>query len=430
MRFPCAVLMILAVTFAAAADDRFTGGAPLQAPAKEKSDKPAVKQKSDKKTTPEKPAAEKPVRRAATKPAKKNDDEAKAETAAASPPQEPSAALRERIGWHLIEDPVTHVRFGLPGKLVPKSAESKTGSRWTSAHGEVQIETFRVTGAGTTLAGVFEYQKKNPANRRVESGSLRADSFLLTGLQGLKNFHVHAQFKDGEVRGLTILHDQAWEGIMTPVVSAIWNALVPFPNYATAGISIPYRRKVEYGTGIIVSGKGYIVTDRLLADGCGIIVVAGHGNAERIRDDKTLDLALLRLYGENNLKPLALTSEMPKDAALTIIGIADPQAQAGGGAVTTTSGRLGNDGANTIEPSPALGFAGAAALDQQGRIVGLVSEKPSVVAGPPSAASRAALVPAATILKFLESEKIANTGGRSGIEAAKTGVVRVICVRN
>ncbi|MBI4274693.1 MAG: trypsin-like peptidase domain-containing protein [Rhizobiales bacterium] len=424
MRIACAVLIFVAATLSASAeDDRFPSPAKSQ-PATAAKEKPA------------KPAASKSAKQAATKKEKsvrdkssKDDDGANAANANSATPQEPPATMKERIGWRLIEDPVTHMRLGLPGKLVPQSADSKTGSRWMSARGEVQIETFRVAGAGTTLAGVFEQQKKNPANRRVEANKLNADSFVLTGLQGLKNFHVHAQFKNGEVRGLTILHDQAMEGIMAPVVTAMWGVFVPFPDYTTAGISNPYRRKVEYGTGIVVSDTGHIVTDRRLVDGCSVIVVAEHGNADRIAEDKAADLALIRLYGARNLKPIVLAPEGPKGAELTLVGIADPQAQAGGSAVTTASGRLGNGGANTIEPSPVLGFAGAAALDAQGRIVGVVSERTSVVAGPTPASSRAALVPAAMILKFLEEAKVVNAGGRDTIAAAKTGVVRVICVR-
>jgi hypothetical protein len=425
MRGLCTLLVIFIGTATAfAQDDRFqtgSGAKPAQASeAKHEKSRPA---KSDTAT------AAKPARRSARKLADETTGDGKSGTANGNPSLMPSTELQGRFGWRLIEDAVTHVRLGLPAKLLPQTTESKTGTRWTSVHGEVQIETFRVTGAGTTLAAVFEQQKKSPANRRVESNSLRPDSFSLSGLQGLKNFQVRAQFKDGEVRGLTILHDQAWEGIMTPVVAAMWNAFAPFADYTTAAISVPYRRKVEYGTGTIVSGAGHIVTDRLLVDGCSVILVAGHGNADRVAEDQPAEIALLRLYGTPNLTPLTLGGEAPKGAALTIVGIADPQAQGGGGAVTATTARLANNDTTTVEPSPVLGFAGATALDSQGHVVGIVNEKAPVVAGPAPAASQAALVPAATILKFLEREKVSNGGGRVGLEAAKASVVRVICVR-
>jgi hypothetical protein len=42
----------------------------------------------------------------------------------------------------------------------------------------------------------------------------------------------------------------------------------------------------------------------------------------------------------------------------------------------------------------------------------------------------ATLVPAATIQALLQTESIAPGRGRTGVEAAKASVVRVICVRN
>lgn len=434
-----AIAVVLGGIAAAAADDRYPTPVQTPAAASAKSDKPA---KPTKKTTA-KPAqdeaakkkpSEKPAQQAGaaqesaaaqdSKPAKSKKT-GKNDVAAAT--AEPTAELKERIGWRLIEDPITHIRLGLPAKLVPQTGESRTGTRWSSARGEVQIETFRFGGSGITLTAIFEQQKKIPANRKVESNKLSGDSFTLSGLQGLKHFHVRAQFKDGEVRGLTILHDQAMDGIMAPVVAAMWNAFQPFAD-VTATISVPYRRQVEYGTGIPVSAAGHIVTDRALAEGCSVIIVASRGPAERIAEDKAANVALLRLYGDSGVRPLKLDGNAEAGDSLTIVGIPDPQAQ-GGGAITTVTARISDNAGRTISPSPALGFAGAAALDAQGRLVGMVGEKPSVVAGPAAAGSAAALVPAAKILEFLAQQNVANSGAASGLDGVKTGVVRVICVR-
>ena len=79
---------------------------------------------------------------------------------------------------------------------------------------------------------------------------LRPDFFVVSGTQGLKKFYVRAFAKDGEVRGLTILYDQAMEGTMDPIVVAMSSAFVPFASYAgrQRAAEVP-RRKVEYGTG-------------------------------------------------------------------------------------------------------------------------------------------------------------------------------------
>ena len=50
----------------------------------------------------------------------------------------------QEFGWSVVVDPATGVRIGLPSKLVPNARDAAHGTRWSSPHGEVQVETFRV----------------------------------------------------------------------------------------------------------------------------------------------------------------------------------------------------------------------------------------------------------------------------------------------
>jgi hypothetical protein len=327
---------------------------------------------------------------------------------------------QEQVGWRIIDDPATGARLGLPTKQVPQSGPGKAGSRWSSAQGQVQAETFRIAGPGTTLPAVFEQQKKDPPQRKVETSVLRPEFFIITGLQGLKKFHVRAHIQGSEVRGITILYDQFNEGIMDPVAIAMSSAFTPFAG----GIAVAPtpRRKVEYGTGIIVSSGGHIVTDRQVIDGCQFVTVGGLGSAEAVAEDKASDLALIRVYGVSNLTPILLAGEPPKGNDVTLVGIADPQAQAGGNAITSVLARLGgrpDGGTRSIEPPPGQGFSGAAAVDGQGRLIGMVELK----------VPAAIIVPAAAIRRFLETQNIKPGGGRAGVEETKAAIVRVICTR-
>ncbi len=155
---------------------------------------------------------------------------------------------KEYNGWRIVEDTVTPgVRLGIPAKLVPQTEIGTTGSRWTAARGEIQIETFREKMAGSQLSELFEEMKKRPSGRRTEASALQASTFSLSGMQGLKKFHVRAYLKDNEARGITILFDQAMEGIMLPMVDTITNSFLPFgdPNSAVdlaqGGIRIGHR---------------------------------------------------------------------------------------------------------------------------------------------------------------------------------------------
>ncbi|MGA3310699.1 MAG: peptidoglycan-binding protein, partial [Xanthobacteraceae bacterium] len=211
----------------------------------------------------------------------------------------------EAVGWRLIEDPATGAYVGLPEKLVPHAGASRTGSRWTSAQGQIQIETFRLTEAA--LPALFEDEKK-ASRRQVTSSALKPESFAIVGIQGLKNFVVRADARGSEVRGVSILYDQATEGIMGRVAIAIANAFAGFPD-PNAVPPPGMRRMVEYGTAIVVSSGGDLLAPGHVTDECQAITVPGLGHAERVAEDKTNDLALIRLYGARNLVAATLAGD-------------------------------------------------------------------------------------------------------------------------
>jgi peptidoglycan hydrolase-like protein with peptidoglycan-binding domain len=340
-------------------------------------------------------------------------------------------AKQALVGWSMVDDAVTGARIGLPAKQVPNKSQGKNGTRWSSAQGQVQVETFKIREPGTTLAAVYEQQKKEPATRKLEVNFLRPDFFILAGMQNLKKFYVRAEIKDGEVRGMTVLYDQATETIMDPVVVVMSSAFTPFPGVSSVAMAGPIlKRKVEYGTGIVVSTAGHILTDREVTEGCNVIVVSGYGDADREAEDKSTGLALLRIYGAPDLVAATFSGDAAKGPPdLTLLGIADPQSQGGGGAISAKAAKARGE---TVDPAPQPGFSGAAVLDGQGRLVGMVELKTPVVAnvGAASAQPQATLVAAPTIRAFLAAQKLAPAAaGRPGVDAAKASLVRVICVR-
>jgi hypothetical protein len=327
------------------------------------------------------------------------------------------------VGWRLIEDSATGARLGVPGKLVPNASASRTGSRWSSAQGQIQIETFRLTEAA--LPALFEEEKK-AAHREVESSVLKPDSFAISGMQGLKHFLIRAEAKGSELRGVTILYDQATEGIMERVAVTVASAFTGFPD-PNAGPLPGLQRRVEYGTATIVSAEGDLLAPARLTEDCQTITVAGFGHAERVAADASSDLALLRLYGARNLVPAALGGEASQTGELTLVGIADPLAQAGDAAPASVTARLNAPG---LDPAPRPGFSGAAAVDVRGRFAGMVDLRPPVVAGSGSAAQGATLVPADAIRAFLQAHGVPPAPAAADQHAPiAQSVLRVICVR-
>ncbi len=334
-------------------------------------------------------------------------------------------AHEDEFGWTIVADPSTGVRLGLPTKLVSQVRDSARGTRWSSAHGEVQVETFRIKDTDLRLAAVFEQQKKEPSSRRVESSFLRDDNFYISGMQGLKKFSVRGYARDGEIRGFTVLFDQMMETIVAPVMGAMSSAFSPFPERGSPFAAM--ANSVEYGNGLIVSARGHIVTDRKLAAGCQVIVAAGLGDADRIAEDKDGGLALLRVYGPRNLSPLALVPDVLKRGDVTLIGIPDPKEQNGAKTLTEIKARLAEGNAIELrQPVPMAGFSGAAALDAQGQFLGMMEMRNFVLASTEPAAPPVRLITAETIRGFLAAHNVAPATEGSD---ARSAVVRIICVR-
>ena len=357
-----------------------------------------------------KTAAKKPV--VAAKPASDDPD------SAVDTIGPPSQGALVAAGWRIIDDLVTGARLGLPSALVPKTGPARMGSRWTSRGGQIDIETFRLHEGA--LPALFDAEKKT-RRRIVEHSTLMPDSFVMSGMQGLKRFIVRVQSSGSELRGVTILFDQAIEGVMAPIAATMANTYQGFPD-PSAAPPPGLRRSVEYGTAIVVSGQGHLITSAQIADGCQAITIPGFGHAERIAADKANDVALLRVYGAQDLLPMALAGDSGASDDLALVGIADPLAQAGGSAVTRAAAHRNAQG---LDPAPKLGFSGAAAVDAQGRFAGMVDLSSTAVAGA-GAVSQATLIPVETLRAFLQTQNIAPTSGHTSIDQS---VVRVICVR-
>jgi len=245
-------------------------------------------------------------------------------------------------------------------------------------------------------------------------------------VQGLKRFVVRAEARGGEIRGVTILYDQATEGTMSSVALATASAFIGFPDPNSA--SPPgVRRMVEYGTAIVVSADGDLIASAHVTDECQAITVPSVGHAERVAEDKASDLALIRLYGTHNLVPAPLPTDVSRPAGeIVLVGVADPLVQAGGDDVTRVAARLT---AQDIEPAPKPGFSGAAAVDAAGALIGMVELRPAVIAGNSVASQSATLLPVEAIRAFLQEQNVTASLARNEHAPIEPSVVRVICVR-
>jgi len=330
---------------------------------------------------------------------------------------------QDEFGWNVVVDPATGIRIGLPTKMVPLAREAKRGTHWSSRYGDVQVETFRYADPSLKLSALFEREKQEPSTRKVEYSILRDDSFFVSGLQGLKKFSVRAQIRNGEVRGFTMLYDQAMEGIVAPVMVAMAAAFSPFPARPAPFAAL--AKSVDYGNGLVVSAQGHIVTDARLVQGCQVIVANGLGDAERLTQDADKGLALLRVYGRRKLTPLALPRHSaPAKGDVTIAGIPDPKEDGGRARLTEIKAKLLGNAIELRDSVPMAGLSGAAAIDSSGRFLGLTEMRNAVLA---SIQPSVRLVRAETIRAFLDAHKV--TQPAASPTDPRDAVVRVICVR-
>jgi hypothetical protein len=324
----------------------------------------------------------------------------------------------------VVDDPVTGARLGSPSKFATKTTPGSSGTRWSSEQGQLQIETWR-TDTGATLAAVFDQQKKLP-RRRLSGSFLLSDSFTIIGMQGLKKMRVVGFARDGEVRGLTILYDQAMEGEIDPLVLPISGSYLPFAQgYSLTGNAGAARRNVEYGTGTIVSAAGDVLTDRRVVESCTTITLPGLGYAERVADDRATGLALLRVNGMSDVGIAPLAADDEDSSNVTLVGVADPTAQAGGGEVSTAKAHV--SGTKALDATPAPGFAGAGAFNASGRLAGVVQLNPILTSSTAPSVAQASVVPVDTIRRFLQQNKVATSD--AVLAYAASAVTRVICIR-
>src|SRR5579872_860305 len=335
------------------------------------------------------PAGQAATKKPATKPARPAPRRPPAE---ADPLADAPRFSAEAVGWQLVEDVRTGARLGVPEKLTPHVGAVRSGTRWSSTQGQIQVETFRLGEAA--LPALFEDEKRS-AHRQVISSSLKPDGFVILGVQGLKNFLVRAEARGSEVRGVTVLYDQATEGTMGPVALAIANAFIGFPD-PNAAPPPGLRRRVEYGSAIVVSADGALIAAAHTVDDCQAITVPPFGHAARVAEDKASGLALIRLYGMHDLTPVSL-ADAAAAADVMVVGIADPLTQTGDGRPASLPAHLSG---RSIEPEPARGFSGAAVVDDRDRVVGIV-DLAGAVAG-----RTAALVPVDAIRAFLQAQHV------------------------
>jgi hypothetical protein len=140
-------------------------------------------------------------------------------------------------------------------------------------------------------------------------------------------------------------------------------------------------------------------------------------------------VALLRVYGQRKLSPLALPRDAAKSGDVRLAGIPDPREQNDSRQLSEVKARLAAGNAIELrQPVPLAGLSGAAALDAQGHVLGMMEMGRAVLASVETASvPPVRLVTADTIRTFLAMQHVPPASATTA--DARTAVVRIICVR-
>src|ERR1700680_1093336 len=137
---------------------------------------------------------------------------------------------QENVGWKIVTDAGSGARLGVPLKLAPQQSSDANGAKWSSSTGTIQIQLSRRREANPTTAKLAEREKKEPTGRNVDYTVVKPDSFVLSGMQGLKKFYLRGTFKGDEGRILTIMYYPDTQGNVATVVIAMSSAFNAFPT--------------------------------------------------------------------------------------------------------------------------------------------------------------------------------------------------------
>jgi hypothetical protein len=250
----------------------------------------------------------------------------------------------------MVTDPATGIVLGLPERLLTQSRDTAWHALGIAVRRDpirdVQVQRARPDGEQAVRA--YEARGAKP---QIEWSKLSDDGFVFGGMQGLKYFYVHAKAQNGQVGGYTLLFDQALEGILEPIVPAITKPFTPVPQNAAP--SAPPPKIVKFGSGIVISHHGHILTSAAVTEGCDALLANGLDPAERIAVGD--GLALLHAPAVEKLTPMAIASA---DGAgvLTLVGVPHPREQKGGEATRYIPARLAGDALELVRPKPLAGL--------------------------------------------------------------------------
>ena len=263
-----------------------------------------------------------------------------------------------------------HRRARRPARQVrDQTADAANGTRWCVGAARCRSRPSAINDRRDARA-VFEREEEAP-RRRVESNSLSRQLSSSPGMQGLKKIpRARLSARTARCAASPSSTTRRWKASSMPLVGADGERVRAVPRRSGGRLA---TRAARSNTAPAFSCRATAMSSPTATSAHGRLPrhrAAGLGNAERVAEDAGGELALLRVYGARNA-PAGLSLRANRQAASSHWS-ASPirRRRAGARDLTARLPRRGwrtARGCSNAQPAPTAGFAGAAALDAQGR---------------------------------------------------------------
>lgn len=326
------------------------------------------------------------------------------------------------LGLAQVDDVEAGIRITMPMGMVDFARYEPPFVHYDSTTADnMRVVLISMSGDQNTLFGLYEIMQSLEIVPLKGERSRDSKGFTISGKNDTLSSFTKAGLSGGLIKGYTVVWTAATdERLVGHVRKVMADSFEPYGENALdellgepgmdqsidmmAGLEI--RRPAISRSGVFLDGQGTVLTSADVLDGCARVTLDTDTDAEVIKSDAALGLALL--------KPKAAMSPMGVAAFKTGVPRLNSEVAVAGfpfGSVlataTMTFGTLadirgldGNEGVNRLTMETMDGDAGAPVLDATGAVVGVLLPETDGTRQLPADVSFAATVP--TIANFLD----------------------------
>ncbi len=234
------------------------------------------------------------------------------------------------LGMQRMRDEQAGIEIDLPMAMITFDRHETPFAHFKSRD-DSGVEVLLISQSGTqaTLFGLYEIMQTLEIVPLEGQRERRQNSFLLTGQNENLRSHTFAEFRNGEVKGYTLIwtpeRDEQMERVLPMMEASFSTFSGTLPESAgqastvqraalMAGLAV--RRPEFSRSGFYIDATGTVLTTAAAVSGCGRVTIDEAYNASVVALDEELGLAVLK--PETPLVPLAFAQFYERDAALGV----------------------------------------------------------------------------------------------------------------